>query len=95
MGIIWSEEAAEDYHQNIEYLLEHWSEKSATNFINEVGSVLEIIKERPEVYPLSGYRSVRKAVIRKQITLFYKVEGSRIYLVRFWNNYQDPESMKL
>ena len=95
MEIIWSEEAAEDYHQNIEYLLEHWSEKSATNFINEVGSVLEIIKERPEVYPLSGYRSVRKAVIRKQITLFYKVEGSRIYLVRFWNNYQDPESMKL
>ncbi|MCG8322760.1 MAG: type II toxin-antitoxin system RelE/ParE family toxin [Cytophagales bacterium] len=95
MEIIWSEEAAEDYYQNIGYLLESWSEKSAMNFINEVDSVLEIIKERPEVYPLSGYRSVRKAVIRKQITLFYKVEGTRVYLVRFWNNYQDPESMKL
>ena len=95
MEIIWSGEAAEDYHQNIGYLLESWSEKSAMNFINEVDSVLEIIKERPEVYPLSGYRSVRKAVIRKQITLFYKLEGTRVYLVRFWNNYQDPESMKL
>lgn len=95
MEIIWSGEAAKDYHQNIGYLLESWSEKSAMNFINEVDSVLEIIKERPEVYPLSGYRSVRKAVIRKQITLFYKLEGTRVYLVRFWNNYQDPESMKL
>ena len=95
MEIIWSGEAAEDYYQNIGYLLESWSEESAINFINEVDSVLEIIKERPEVYLLSGYRSVRKAVIRKQITLFYKVEGTRIYLVRFWNNYQNPESMKL
>ena len=93
--IIWSEEAKEDYHQNIDYLLSEWSEKSASEFIEEVDTVLELIKTYPKIYPASNYRSARKAVIRKQITLFYKIGDDGIYLLRFWNNHQDPGALKL
>jgi plasmid stabilization system protein ParE len=95
MKIAWSIDAQNDYHANIGYLLREWSENSAINFIEEVESVLEIIKSQPDLYPLCEYNSIRRAVIRKQITLFYKVEGDTIFLVRFWNNYQDPKSRKL
>ncbi len=95
MRIAWSDEAVADYHQNIDYLLTRWTETSAITFIEEVDAVLEIIKNQPDIYPLSDYRSVRRAVIRKQITLFYKVEDDVIYLVRFWNTYQDPDSITL
>ena len=53
--IIWSEEAKEDYHKNIDYLLSEWSEKSAAEFIEEVDTVIELIR----IYPVSNYHLVR------------------------------------
>ncbi len=95
MQIIWSEDAKLDYNENIKYLLEEWSEESASTFIDEVESVLELLKINPKLYPKIDYKSIRRAVIRKQITLFYQDKGSMIYLVRFWNTYKDPHSLKL
>ena len=95
MEIIWSDDAKIDYNENIEYLLREWSEESAFTFIEEVELILELLKTNPKLYPKSDYKSIRRAVIRKQITLFYQDKRSSIYLVRFWNTYKDPQSLKL
>lgn len=95
MEIIWSEQARRDYEENIKYLLKEWSEVSAMNFIDEVDAILELLKTNPKLFPETDYMSVRKVVIRKQITLFYKEEGSSLFLVRFWNTFQDPDKLKL
>ncbi len=95
MNIVWSDEAKSDYEQNIKYLLKEWTEESAINFIDEVDAVLELLKINPKLYPKSDYKSIRRAVIRKQITLFYQEKESTIYLVRFWNTYQNPESIDI
>ena len=95
MQIIWTQEAKQDYLENIEYLLEKWTEKSARNFINEVDDVLELLQINPKLFPLSDYKSIRRAVICKQITLFYQLKDSNIYLIRFWNSYQDPDSLEV
>jgi len=91
--VIWTEKAQNDYFQNIEYVLTKWTESVALNFINEVDSIIELIKTKPEAFPDSGYDQIRRAVIRKQISLFYKVIDNNIYLLRFWNTYQNPESI--
>jgi plasmid stabilization system protein ParE len=93
--IIWSDEAITDYQQNIDYLLKEWSEQVATEFIEDVETVIELIKSHPELYPLTDYKEIRKAVIRKQITLFFKSKERVIHLIRFWNNYQDPAKLRL
>jgi plasmid stabilization system protein ParE len=93
MSIVWSNEAISDYHQNIDYLLKDWSDQVALEFIEDVESVVELIKNHPELFPLVDYKGVRKAVIRKQITLFFKVQDKTVHLIRFWNNYQDPERL--
>jgi hypothetical protein len=64
-------------------------------FIEDVEAVIELIKKHPELYPLTDYAEVRKAVIRKQITLFFRVKNKEIHLIRFWNNYQDPQKLKV
>lgn len=89
MTIIWSDEAKLEYHENIEYLTRVWSEKSAGKFVADVENVIELIKMHPELYPLCGHLSVRRAVIRKQITMFYRVKHDEIQILRFWNNYKD------
>ncbi len=95
MKIIWSDDAKLDYDENIEYLLREWSEKSAVNFIEEVESVLELLKINPKLFPKSNYKSIRRAVIRKQITLFYQKKGLSVHLIRFWNTFKDPQSLNL
>lgn len=95
MEVIWSDDAFEDYLENIRFLIRRWSEQSATNFIDEVDTIVDLLKLNPEAFPLTNYKNIRRAVIRKQITLFYKVEDETIILVRFWNTYKNPESLKI
>ena len=95
MEVLWSDDAKLDFDENIEYLLKEWFEESAFTFIEEVESILGLLKTNPKLYPMSDYKSIRRAVIRKQITLFYQSKKSSIYLVRFWNSYKDPQSLKL
>jgi plasmid stabilization system protein ParE len=95
MQIIWSDEAIADYHQNIDYSEKEWSLHVAIEFIEDVESVIELITSHPELYPQTDYQEIRKAVVRKQITLFFKVRDKQIHLVRFWNNYQNPGKLKL
>jgi plasmid stabilization system protein ParE len=95
MQIAWSGEARFDYQQNIDYLLREWTEQVASDFIEDVETVIGLIKIYPEMYPLTDFLGARKAVVNKQITLFYRIKGDTIYLLRFWNNYQDPKKLKL
>lgn len=94
MRLIWTADAMNDYHTNIEFLLERWTTDVAQEFIEQVEDILALIVVFPEMYPLSDYKNVRKAVIRKQISLFYRIDGENILLLRFWNNYQHPEKLK-
>ncbi len=93
MGIIWSEEAKVDYHENIQYLLNKWSEKVAIDFIEEVEAILDLIKLNPKLFPKVDYKSTRRAVVRKQITLYYIEKNEVVYLVRFWNNHKNPNRL--
>ena len=92
--IIWSEDAEEDYANNIEYLLAEWSINDAQEFIDNANNVIRIISEIPKAFPLSDYKKIRKALICKQISLLYQVKSSEIILLRFWKNLQDPEKLK-
>jgi plasmid stabilization system protein ParE len=58
MKILWSDDAKQDYDKNIEYLLREWSEESAFTFIEEVESILELLKTNPKLYPMSDYKSI-------------------------------------
>jgi plasmid stabilization system protein ParE len=95
MQTVWSDDALIDYNQNIDYLLKEWSEKVALEFVEDVEATIELINDFPELYPLTEYLGVRKALVRKQITLFFRIKDEKIYLIRFWNNYQDPKKLKL
>jgi hypothetical protein len=95
MKIEWTLASKNDYWQNIEYLEKHWSEKEALNFITEVDYSLKLLAVDNVVFTKSDHINVYKMVIIKQITLYYFIENETIYLLRFWNNYQDLSNFKL
>jgi plasmid stabilization system protein ParE len=40
MEVIWTEDAEADLIENLNYLIKEWSEKSASNLIKEIDSVI-------------------------------------------------------
>ncbi len=91
MGIIiWSPEAKADFLGILDYLMRKWGEKAAFDFSDEVDRILDIIASIPDLYPIDDDGLVRKAVIVKQVSLLYSVNGDVIELVRFWDNRQNP-----
>lgn len=90
--INWSEKAQEDYWRNIEYLLEKFTSNEAIAFIEKVEAILLIIERKPLTFQKSDYKNIHFVPIVPQVTLFYQVINNQpVKLVRFWNNYQDPE----
>ena len=93
---IWTETASFEYEQNIDYVLQRWSEKEALRFINKVESIIYDLKKETIEYPLTERENIRKCVITKQITLFYEIDSNNnLVLLSFWNNYQDTEKLEL
>ncbi|TAJ12144.1 type II toxin-antitoxin system RelE/ParE family toxin [Marinilabiliaceae bacterium JC017] len=93
--VIWSEMAKKDYANNIDYLLSNWSEKEAMIFINSVEDVIRGLESGNVDFTPTNIKDVRRCVVCKQVSLFYRVRENRVELLRFWNNYQDRSNLKI
>lgn len=95
MEIAWTKKAEEDYYQQIDLLLEHWNEATAEKFVNEVFETIDLIAKHPEMYARTDYPQVRKAVVNRHISLFYRQDEQQVLLLRFWPNRRDPDTLDI
>ena len=85
--IRWNPTAVIDYNENIDYLLENWSEKAAQQFIDEVSHIEFILRQGNVDFQNTDIEGVNRFVFRKQITLFYRIsDKNQVEFLRFWNN---------
>lgn len=88
--LIWTKEAVDNLEKILSYLEEKWTERETQQFKKRLSKQLELILQFPEMFPVSTYNpKLRKAVLSKQTTLFYKLDGERLYLVSIFVNLQD------
>jgi len=93
--IIWNKEAKSDYFENIDYLFENWSEKEVQKFVDEVRNVEYLLKKGNVDFQETNYRGIKRVVLRKQITLFYKITSiSEVEFLKFWNNHKDIKRLR-
>lgn len=93
LNIIWSDGAVEDVLENIGYLEKNWTKKEVESFSDKIDAVLEKLSEGNLNFKPSGYKNTYEVPIIKQITLYYQIQDNDIILVRFWNNYRDPNNL--
>lgn len=63
--ISWNLLAKLDYFENIDFLLENWSEKEAQQFINEVNHLEFVLKQGNVDFQQTDFEGVKRVVIRK------------------------------
>lgn len=74
-----------------EYLELKWNEKTKKQFSNKINTIINLIIENPELFPVSSVnRKIRKAVISKQSTLFYHLNSKHIIVLSVFDTRQNP-----
>ncbi|MGM0530410.1 MAG: type II toxin-antitoxin system RelE/ParE family toxin [Bacteroidota bacterium] len=96
MKISWTPTAKRTYFKVLDYLAQNWTKREVTNFMNEVESLLTRITDNPEMFQASRKKkNVRKALITKHNTLYYRIKtkNKELELITFWDNRQDPQKL--
>lgn len=94
--IIWTPEADSDIAQILFYLDKNWDNKVALRFLDKLDYLLFQIQTNPFQFPLfiKSY-NVRKCVLSMQNSLYYQFDESNIFILRIYDNRQNPQTIKL
>lgn len=96
LSVIWSPKAEETFDEITDDLLESWSEKVVRRFVQETFETIDRIAIFPHSSPsFKSDPNIRRAIVNKHVSLFYRVQEEKIELITFWSNRQDLENMGL
>ena len=94
-NILWTTESVNNLEAILGFLITSRTSRETGDFINRLSKQLSVIQQNPYLFPISQNNSrLRKAVLGKQITVFYEVAGQIVYLIHLCNNTQDNEEIK-
>jgi len=92
----WSTPARIHFMHILKYIDNKFGEKTANEFIIQIDSVLEIISNMPEAFPVVKERNkVRRCLATKKTVLFYQIKGKTIYLINLYDTRMNPENFML
>ncbi len=93
-SIRWSHQARISYLSILEYLEINWSFKEVEDFSQRLEEVIAFTSVNPKIYPKSELSNIRRAVVTKQVSLFYEVNDEFVDVLFLWDNRQDPSNLK-
>jgi plasmid stabilization system protein ParE len=92
--VIWSRLSEKDFENILDYLDKSWGDKVAINFIDLVESQINQISLNPRQFPIFYKRKkVRKCVLTKHNTLYYRDGKINIEILRIYDTRQDPATL--
>lgn len=94
--IIWAPLAENDFAGILDYLDKNWDSKVALNLIDLTENVIGQISINPKQYPvIFKKKRIRKCVLTKHNSLFYRDSRVQIEILRIYDKRQDPEFLIL
>ena len=94
-SVKWSPESEITYAHILNYLTENWSQKEVESVMDRTEEVISFITRNPKQYVYSKTKNAYRAVLTKQVSLFYRIQSKEVELLLFWDNRQDPASLLL
>jgi plasmid stabilization system protein ParE len=93
--IIWSPLSENDFDQILNYLSINWDNNVVIQFIDITEHLISQISENPKQYPLIHKKNkIRKVVLTKHNSLFYRENKDHIDILRIYDTRQDPQKIR-
>jgi len=94
--ILWTDFALIELEKTIEYLEEKWSPRELKNLAQEIEKTLSLLSHNPNLFQESEIKKeIRRVVVAKHNTLYYRVKNDTIEIISFFSNRQSPKKRKL
>lgn len=94
MELVFSKRSIKEITKIANYIEEKFSLKDKTNFLNKLHLNFELILSNPETFLKSEKLNLRKCVVTKYTTIFYRVEKNTILIVSVFDTRQNPKRLK-
>ena len=78
----------------LDYLISNWSVKTKDNFLTKLDRTVSLIQTSPKLFPKAQFENIRKAVVTKQITIFYRINKDTIEIITLFDTRQNPRKIK-
>lgn len=94
--VFWTDHAISELKETIEFLENNWTERELRNFIAKLDHTIELISKSPEIFPASFEKNdVRKAVVERYNSLYYRINKDSIEIVSLFSTRKDPNKKKV
>ncbi len=94
--ILWTDFALTELEKTIDYLQENWTEKELGVLFLKLEETLSLISQNPNLFQVSDEKKeIRRVVILKHNTLYYRCLKNQIEIISFFSNRQSPIKRKL
>ncbi|HHU34503.1 MAG TPA: type II toxin-antitoxin system RelE/ParE family toxin [Bacteroidetes bacterium] len=92
--LIWSDEALNNLKGIIDYLENRWTKKEIKKFALLLDKQLKLIEDNPFLFAESDKSNgLRKSVLSKQTTIYYRIIGYEIRIITLFDNRQNPKTL--
>ncbi|PIQ21199.1 MAG: hypothetical protein COW65_10595 [Cytophagales bacterium CG18_big_fil_WC_8_21_14_2_50_42_9] len=94
--IVWTNKALANLDNIIQYLTNNWTEKEISKFFRKLDRRINIISQRPLLYPLTSNRkNVRRSVLTTQVTIYYRINKQVVEILTLFDNRKNPFKLKI
>ena len=93
--LIWSEEALLNLKSIINYLEQRWTKREINKFAKLLEKQLKLIEDNPHLFPENNKSNgLRKAVLSRQTTIYYRIINFEIHIITLFDNRQNPNKLR-
>jgi len=93
--VVWTDHALDELRQTVSYIEENFSELEIRRLADKIESTLALIATQPAMFPESPSRKgVRRAIILRFNSLYYRVKHRQIEILSFFSNRQDLRKLR-
>jgi plasmid stabilization system protein ParE len=92
--LIWSDEALSNLKGIIDYLENRWTKREIRKFAQLLDKQLKLIEFNPYLFAESSKSNgLRKSVLSKQTTIYYRIKNFEIRIITLFDNRQNPNKL--
>ncbi len=95
--ILWTDNALSELQATYNYLEANWTKRELKNLSIELESILRLISKNPKIFRESKKVGVRKVVVKKYNTLYYREnkQNRSVEILSFFSNRQNFNNLKI
>jgi plasmid stabilization system protein ParE len=88
--ILWTDHALSELSKTYNYLEANFTQRELKKLSIEIDKKLKLISLKPSLFPISESKKVRRVVVLKFNTMYYRVKEHEIEILSFFSNRQNP-----